>query len=431
MRSRSPSPRSWWRYVAGAAAARTGDEMSGPALLLLALAVTGSTVTASSLLAGVTVAAAVGGPVFGALLDRSGRPGRLLAGALALYAAAFLLILLTLGRVPVGAVVAVAVCAGLFGPALSGGWTSQLPHVVEEKELPRANALDAQTFNLASLAGPALAGVVAGAAGAPAAVAVSAALIVAALPAAWALPTARTLPAASTPPTARAPSSPNSPTAHAPSPSLPSDLLDGLRILIRSRPLARATAVSVLSCTGEGAFVAVAPLLGALALGSPEHGALLLSATALGALAANAALARRTAAHPETTLGLSTLVLAAACLLAATLHPAAVVASALLAGAGTGPQLTALFAIRHRAAPPHLRGRVFTTGASLKLTGFALGAALAGPSATLSVPLALLASAALQLCAALAFHLLRTGSGPRGVRLSSPVDHDHPAPPRS
>ncbi|NEB11953.1 MFS transporter, partial [Streptomyces coelicoflavus] len=66
-------------YLAGATAARAGDEMSGPALLLAGLAVTGSATGASSLLAGITVAAAVGGPVLGALLDRAVRPGRLLA----------------------------------------------------------------------------------------------------------------------------------------------------------------------------------------------------------------------------------------------------------------------------------------------------------------------------------------------------------------
>ncbi|GAA3081341.1 hypothetical protein GCM10020000_79050 [Streptomyces olivoverticillatus] len=44
-----------------------------------------------------------------------------------------------------------------------------------------------------------------------------------------------------------------------------------------------------------------------------------------------------------------------------------------VAGIGEGPQLAALFAVRHREAPEHLRGQIFTTGASLKITGFALG----------------------------------------------------------
>ncbi|MFF0741651.1 MFS transporter [Streptomyces sp. NPDC004111] len=410
---RSPHPRphrrQWWRYVVGATAARTGDEMSGPALLLLALAVTGSVGDASSLLAAVSVAAAVGGPVFGVLLDRAHRPGLLLAWALALYAGALLVILAALGRAPAAATLCVAVGAGLLGPALSGGWTSRLPDVVPDEELPRANAWDAQTFGLASLVGPALAGTVAGAAGAPAAVAGSAALIAAAVPATRSLPAVRVARPPRPPAAPRTPErSPRARAAHAVLPVL-TDLANGFRAVVRSRPLARATSLSVLSCAGEGVFVAVTPLLGAVALGSTERGALLLSGTALGALGANAVLARlpRATRAPESVLGLSTLVLAAACLLAATLRPGPVVVAAVLAGAGAGPQLTALFAVRHRCAPPGLRGRIFTTGASLKLTGFALGAALAGALAARSLPVALLAAAGLQLTAALAGRLPR------------------------
>src|SRR5438876_5927973 len=55
--------------------------MSGPALLLLGFAVTGRPQTGSGLLASLTIAGAAGGPLFGALLDRSRRPERLLAAA--------------------------------------------------------------------------------------------------------------------------------------------------------------------------------------------------------------------------------------------------------------------------------------------------------------------------------------------------------------
>ncbi|XBQ39004.1 hypothetical protein ABNG14_48800 (plasmid) [Streptomyces rapamycinicus] len=65
-------------YLGGAAAARAGDEMSGPALLLAGPVLTGSPSSGPALLAG-TMAARVGGPLFGVLLDRSARPGRLLA----------------------------------------------------------------------------------------------------------------------------------------------------------------------------------------------------------------------------------------------------------------------------------------------------------------------------------------------------------------
>ncbi|WP_275557868.1 MFS transporter [Streptomyces sp. 5-6(2022)] len=382
-------------YLGGAAAARAGDEMSGPALLLAGPALTGSPSSGSSLLAGIMAAAAVGGPLFGVLLDRSARPGRLLAVALALYVAGLAAILLGLGRVPFALTVLLAVGAGLLGPAMSGGWTSQLPRVAPPPGLPRATALDAMTFSLAALVGPALAGAVAGTAGAPAAVAVSIALIGLALPAAWTLPA----PARSAPPVPP-PGTPVPP----PGTSVVADLTAGLRAIVRNRPLARATATSVVSCVGQGALLTCWPPLGTAVLGGADRGALLLSATAASALVAGAVLSRHPRPpRPDTVLLGGTLLLVLAPLLAATGHPAALIAAVLLTGAAEGPQLTALFAIRHREAPERLRGQVFTTGASLKITGFALGAALAGPLATWSLPGALVVAGGCEAFAVLVF----------------------------
>ncbi|MFD8967408.1 MFS transporter [Streptomyces sp. NPDC059568] len=393
------------RYAVGVAgaAARTGDEMSGPALLLAGLAVTGSASTATALLAGITVSAALGGPVFGVLLDRSARPGRLLAVALSTYGSALVVILLSLGRVPVVATVLIAVCAGLLGPALSGGWTAQLSCVVRPEELPRATALDAMTFNFASLTGPALAGIVAGLAGAPTGVLVSVALIGAAVPVAWRLPGVR----AGRPAPTSAPALPPTP---APTPaSVVVDLRAGFRAIARTPSLARATVASVISCVGQGILVACSPLLGERAFGSANHGVVLLSGVAASALLANAVLARypRLMRRPDAVLPYSTIVLAVALLLAvlavlaATGRPVLLVAAMLIAGLGEGPQLAALFAIRHREAPKRLRGQIFTTGASLKITGFALGAALTASLAARSLTTALLIAAATQVLAAL------------------------------
>lgn len=391
-------------FLAGAAAARAGDEMSGPALLLAGYAVGGSAAEASALLAGITVSAAVGGPLLGALLDRSPRPGRLLARALALYGTGLVLMLLSLGRLPLQLTVLIAVFTGLLGPALSGGWTAQLPRVVPRERMPRANALDAMTFSLASLVGPALAGVLAHLLGAPAAVVASAVLIACALPAAWTLPTGgdedRRRGRDKAPPTAPAP--------------LTADLAAGIRAITRTRPLARATLASVVSCMGLGMLITCTPLLGERAFGSAAEGTLLLTCTAVSALAANAVLARRPRTiAPDTIIWSSTLLLAAALVLSATGHPVLVVVAALTTGVAEGPQLAALLAIRHRESPERLRSQVFTTGASLKITGFALGAAVAGPLATHSLPTALLTAAGVQLVAGLSFHAFAPGRGSR------------------
>ncbi|MGW2892485.1 MFS transporter [Streptomyces griseoruber] len=380
-------------YLAGAVAARAGDEMSGPSLMLAAFALAGSAVDASSLLAGITISAAVGGPVLGALLDRAGRPGRLLTGALVLYAAGLGMILAGLGRLPFGVTIVIAVVAGLLGPALSGGWTAQLPRVVLGDRLPRANALDAMTFSVASLAGPALAGGVAETLGASTAVVVSAVLIGLALPAAWMLP-------------AR-----SGRTQGAQASSVVSDLAAGLRVVVGRPSLARATLTSVLSCFAQGMLAACIPLLGERVLGGAGRGAVLLSCTAISAMMANAVLARfpRVVA-PDTVIWVSALVQAAALSLAIWGQPAVLIVAVLIAGIGEGPQLAALFAVRHREAPERLRGQIFTTGASLKITGFALGAVVAGPVATRSLPGTLALAASVAVLAALGFFAVPSAS---------------------
>ncbi|MGA5218246.1 MFS transporter [Streptomyces cinereoruber] len=448
-------------HLAGAAVARTGDEMAGPALVLAGFALTGSAADASLLLAGVTVSSVLGGPVLGSLLDRAERPGRLLAAALALYAAGLTAVLVGLGRLPFALTLAAAVLTGLLGPALSGGWTAQLPAVVRDDRLDRANALDAMTFGAAGLAGPALAGGTAEALGAPTAVVLSAALVALALPAAWALP-ARTDPTPKSParggrprpvpsgpapsgpvppvpvlsgpappvpvssgpvPPGSAPSVPVPPVVPAPSGpvvgpaaglvvGLAVDLAAGLRAVVRSPALARATLTSVVSCTAQGMLTACLALLGERVLGGAGRGAMLLSCAAVSALAANAVLARfPRAIAPDTLLWTGALLQAAAPAAAVLGHPTALVAAAFVAGIGEGPQLTALFAVRHREAPERLRSQIFTTGAGLKITGFALGAVAAGPVAARSLTGALLLATGTAVLAALAFFAV---PAPRG-----------------
>ncbi|HEY6738451.1 MAG TPA: MFS transporter [Actinopolymorphaceae bacterium] len=385
-------------YLLGATTARVGDEMSGPALLLLGLAVTGSTSTASALLAGLTFSAAVGGPLFGVILDRSPRPGRILAGALTAYALALMTIWLLLGTAPVAAVVAIALAAGLLGPALSGGWTARLPQVVGATPLGRATVLDAMTFDVGTLVGPVLAGLVAALVGAPAAVVTAAGLIALAVPVAWSLPDR---PVGLDPPTT----------------TIGTDLVAGARTIVRSVPLLRATVASTVSSTGLGLLVVAVPMLGEDVFGDRDLGPVLLGVTAAAALVANAALARRPASvAADTVLWLSCLLLAVGLSLAATRSPVVLVVAVVLVGIAEGPQLTALFTVRHREAPERLRSQIFTTGASLKVTGYAVGAAIAGPIVTWSVPGALLVGAGLQLLAAACFAALTLVSRTRRVR---------------
>lgn len=375
------------RYLFGAAAARTGDETSGPALLLLGVAATGTATTGSVLLAAVTATAAVGGPAVGVLLDRVLHPGRVLACVLMIYASGLAAVALLLDRGPLAPVVALALGIGLLGPALSGGWTAQLPRLLSPERrgadrMGRANAWDAMTFSAASLVGPALAGAVAIAAGATAAVVASVALVALAVPIAWSLP-------------AR-------PSCPEPAPVL-GELAAGARAVLGNRALLRVTLVTTVSIAGTGMLVVSAPLLGESLLGGPERGAVLLSVMAVAALLANLVLARRPLPVRPDTVVLVCVLMQAVGVVGLLLAPSApwLVLAAAVVGAAEGPQLTSLFTVRHREAPERLRTQVFTTAASLKVSAFAAGAALAGPLADLSLPACLAVAAALQIGAAL------------------------------
>jgi MFS family permease len=107
---------------------------------------------------------------------------------------------------------------------------------------------------------------------------------------------------------------------------------------------------------------------------------------------------------PDVVAFATTLVLAAAMLILAFAGNVIVVLLAMLvAGIADGPQLAAVFAVRHREAPERYRSQVFTTGASLKITAAAVGAALAGGLAASSLLWVIVCAAVIQILAAIAF----------------------------
>jgi MFS family permease len=393
-------------YLGGAAAARAGDEMSGPALLLLGFAVTGRPSAGSELLASLTIAAAAGGPLFGALLDRSRRPDRLLAATLAAYATGIIAIATVLGRLPVMVVVFIALAAGLFNPAVAGGWTAQLPRMVTGRALDRASALDAMTYSVASLTGPALAALLAAWFGARPAVLTAAALVALAGPAALLL--------SRYPPPVR---------GQVPAPHR--QVAAGFAAIFTRRRLRRATVTSVISFVGIGMFVVCCPVLGAHRLGGSDRGALLITAMAVASLSANAILARRRRrGEPDVRILISTLLLGVGLAAAAVAPGWLTLAAVAVGGAGEGPQLTALFAVRHRESPEHMRGQIYTTAASLKIAGIAAGAALAGPLASRSVTGCLFVAAGAELCAAAAYLLTSARGGSARRRATVRSDDD-------
>jgi hypothetical protein len=121
--------------------------------------------------------------------------------------------------------------------------------------------------------------------------------------------------------------------------------------------------------------------------------------------------------RPESLLVASTIVLGAMfAAIAATDTFAVAVAAAFVAGVAEGPQLAAVFHVRHREAPEALRAQLFTTAASVKMSAFALGSAAAGALAVRSVTGCLLAAAGAQALAVAAVAALTA----RGRRRPAP-----------
>ncbi|MEV4259780.1 MFS transporter, partial [Spirillospora sp. NPDC049652] len=252
-------------------------------------------------------------------------------------------------------------------------------------------------YNVASLAGPAAAGLIAGA-DVYWAMALTIALLLLAVPAALVLPRQEPRPSA----------------------TFTADLKAGFAAIVRVPGLRRITAASMIAFTGIGMLVVSSPALGERHLGGAGRGGLLLSLLAAGAMATTVITARwPPRRRPETVFAAAAVCVAVGLgLVAAAPNAAVLVVAAVLTGAGEGPQLAAVFDVRHRDAPPGLRGQVFTTGASLKITAGAVGAALAGG---LPLTLALVLAAAAQLLAAalLLQARTRTGSPARNASMSS------------
>jgi MFS family permease len=275
-------------------------------------------------------------------------------------------------------------------PAISGGWSSRLKSFVAEEQMTRASAIDATTFNIAGLAGPAIAGLIAAMFGAHWAIIALIVLLVAALPMAWSLPR-KVL------------------TAQANKATFIEDVLAGFKVIVHNKKLFRITLMSVISYMGIGMLWVIYPLVGQELFGNPGFGGVLASVVSVGALVATAAYAKWPTKHsPDVIAFVTTLILAVAMLVLAFAGNAALALIAMLiVGLADGPQLAAIFAVRHREAPERSRSQVFTTGASMKITAAAVGAALAGQLSGLSLEFTILAACFVQITAVAIFMLIR------------------------
>ena len=361
--ARHPGPPLWRTpglavLFTASTSARLANEAARVALVLLVLDRTGSPSLAGGLVAAMTLPALVTGPFLGAWLDRTAHRRSAFVANEVLLTAALVGVLLAAGRGPGWLVVALGGLAGVTLPVLTGGFTGLIAPLVPAALLRRAYGAESTSYNVAGVAGPALAGAVSAVSPAAAAV-VCVGLSCVALVAVVRVP----MPA------------PSGVTG-----GLVRTVLGGLRHLARTPALRSVTVATTLSFVGIGAFPVVFPAL-AVDVGAQRAAAgALFSGFAVGALLGSvvvAARAPRTGPLRLALLGISGLVLVFAALAAA---PSLAVALALvvLAGIFEGPVLSSTLTVREQHSPAAMRTQVVTTAASIKFGASALGAAVGG-----------------------------------------------------
>jgi MFS family permease len=346
-------------YLATATLARSATESVGPALLVVSIATIGSATTGSYIVASMTASAAIGGPVVGALIDRARSPRRGFAAAMVVMATGLAAIAATIGSVPIPAVMAMAVVAGLGYPALTGAWSAQLPRFIPADRLKHAYASDAATYSVAAVVAPPVAtALVALSATAPLWVPV--ALLVACVG------LLRTVPLDD-----------RGEREH--TATLGQDLAAGLGAILGRPGLRRTAIITTVGFAGQASIFVAAPILAQSIGGSLGFTGIILGVFAVGGVTTAAWFARRPVQRPDRAIIVSTILSGLALVgvgLATT--PALLLLASFLMGATEPPLISAMFQVRVRESPPQVQAQVFTTAASLRMTAFALATATCG-----------------------------------------------------
>jgi MFS family permease len=370
------------------AASRATGTMFNVAGVLLVLQRTGSLVLAGITVAAATLPGALTGPFLGAWLDVAASRRRLLVLDRLLTIAALVALLVLAGHCPDWLLPLIAVAYGLTSPLSSGAFSSVLPEVAGAQLLNIANTFEAASINIAFIVGPALAGLIAGAAGPAAAleVQIGAGALLAVLIASD--PTFELRPAL----------------ARRSAQRLLGAVADGMRSMLRIAALRWNVVVSTIYVAGWGTLNVGFPAYAERVHAGAAASGYMWAAVSLGSMVS-------AFVFRERALRLGTGSLIAGSFIAMSLSVAlwplvGGLLGALLLVAFTGvlegPSLVALIAVRQSLAPPHLRGQIFATVSSLNLAAIALGAALAGPlHAALGTTATLLSFGLLMLAAGL------------------------------
>lgn len=151
----------WRRWTAASFLGRLPLTMTVLALVLVGERVSGSVAVGAQLSGVAIVTAGLAAPLRGRQLDRGGLREGLRDAALLTAAVLAAQIAAVLLGLPLAVLYVLAAAQGASFAALSGGFRALLVPVVSAEDLPRANTLEAVFIEVAFVAGPSLAGIVA------------------------------------------------------------------------------------------------------------------------------------------------------------------------------------------------------------------------------------------------------------------------------
>lgn len=356
------------RQLAASVPIRTAASGAQIAIPILTVQTTGDIGLGAALVALALVPGIVAAPLVGALLDRARRP-RVLMMIAAAGTAAGTGVAAALGPVPVWAVAIALVLSGLLNPFGFGGLSSFVAPPGQDAR--RAYALDALSYNLSGVGGPALVAVLAPTLGPRAALIAMAVIALISLAAYPLLPM---------------------PPRGASGKGLFRSMAAGIVALSVRRRLAVVTVSGTVAEFGRGIMPIAAIGIALAVTGDAATSALIVAAFAVGALI-GAALEplRRQRLSPQATMlvgyGLTGLATLAAALPFGFAWTIALVA---VSGLCTAAPTAAMLMLRRSESPEDVVAQVFTVGAALRTTASAGGTALAGVLAGVD-PLVMLA----------------------------------------
>jgi Major Facilitator Superfamily len=347
------------RYSATVAAVRATGTMFNVAGVLLVLERTHDLALAGVVAAAASLPGAITGPFLGGWLDVIKSRRRLLVVDRLLTAFSLGAVLLLAGHAPNWLLPLAAALYGIASPLSEGAFSASVPEVAGPDLLAVANTFEAASFNVAFIIGPALAGLIAGAAGPATAVEVQlfSGLVLAAL-------------------IARDQTFELRPVHEAARPqSVLQAVREGLSATWLIAPLRWNLVIDCVYVFAWGTLVIGFPAY-AVSIGAGAHSSgYMWAVISFGSMIGALALARGSRS-PRLLMGSCFLAMgisAALWLLAESLLVA--LPLVFLTGLFDGPAFVALISIRQRVAPAQLRGQIFTTASSAHTALFAVGQA--------------------------------------------------------